>query len=178
MRQVELDALVVGVLDPVQAGWARTSASPAGASSSGAQRMKIDGVGEERRARRRAQQSSGLREPRYGSAQMAAPYSETARSKDRSQRHVLASGADQREARADLVLEASGRRQLRRRRVETDDAGGAARASQAEMYAVPQPISTTSLPATSGSTPTSASGTRYWPQVNSSVAQSRRPATA
>ena len=47
------------------------------------------------------------------------------------------------------------------------------RASHADTYAVPHPSSTTSLPSTSGSAPTSASGTPQMPQLIVSVAHWR-----
>ena len=51
-----------------------------------------------------------------------------------------------------------------------------ARASQAETYAVPQPSSTTSIPATPGSAPISLSGTSNIPQLNAGRAQLRSAA--
>jgi len=52
------------------------------------------------------------------------------------------------------------------------------RANQEEKYAVPQPSSMTSEPATSGSTFSSESGTPQTPQLGSGSAHDRRPISA
>ncbi len=132
-----------------------------------AHRMNSTRVDRGTPARRRgaARAASGIHSMQ-GEAQMAAPYSDTARSKLASRGGRRRRPGPREDAGPISRPRAWRGGQLGRRRVEADDAAGPRPASATpRRSAVPQPISTTSLPATSGSAPTSASGISNWPQV-------------
>src|SRR5438094_2595049 len=93
------------------------------------------------------------------------------------QRDLLGVAVQEREAETVLSLEPSGRLELLGRVVDAT-MRAPRRASQADQYAVPQPSSMTSLPATSGTTWRSRSGTLQIPHVGSSLAQARWPRPA
>ena len=110
----------------------------------------------------------------YGSHQIAAPYSETAKSE-------LSSANGGRSASAWTSGKCSPNSRWSIRAVascldELSSPTGRAprRASQAQTYAVPQPSSIASSPVTSGSRPSSDSGTPQMPQ-SGSPAHERRP---
>ena len=102
---------------------------------------------------------------------MLAPYSETARSK-------LSDGSGTSSALASISGNSMPNSAWQRRAVascagvtSTPTGRAPRRASQAETYAVPQPSSITSRPATSPSEPSDDSGTPKTPQVISAAAQ-------
>jgi hypothetical protein len=173
VRELELDFAGVGPLDPVESALG-TLQLLAGARLEALAEDDEGGVAEEDQPAAGAQQPRRLRDPpvRVGPDRGAVLREGEVERRVRK-RDALADTLEQRELEPELPLQLARRRQLRG--VGSTPTGRAPRlASQAEKYAVPQPSSTTSRPATSPITPSWDSGISKIPQSISSFPQARR----